>query len=100
MADALSRLNLTPSLTSEPNYTVLDEPLTRKLHEAFPFEELPENAFPLRLKELEYEQGKDKNLLTKARESPMEYSIRSFHGGGRERKLIIKNHNIVVPTNS
>ncbi len=98
LADALSRLNLTPSLTSEPDDTVLDEPLTVKLHEAFPFDKLLENAFPLRLKELEYEQGKDKNLLTKAHKSPTDYSISCFHGGRREHKLIIKNDKIVVPT--
>lgn len=97
VADSLSRLQLEPSLQSEPNHDVLDKPATRFLHEAFPFDELPDDAYPLRLKLLEYEQGKDKSLLQQARESPM-YSIQTFHGGGKERKLIVKNGKIVVPT--
>jgi hypothetical protein len=96
VADGLSRLKLEPSLKSEPNSEVLDEPQSRLLHEAFPFEDLPKDAFPLRLKLIEYEQGKDKSLLTKVRKSPA-YSIRSFRGGGKERKLIVKNGKIVVP---
>ena len=96
IADCLSRLHLEPSLKSEPDYDVTDEPPNRPLHQAFSFEELPKDAFPLRLKLIEYEQGKDKSLLTKVRNSTA-YSLRSFRGGGKERKLIVKNDKIVVP---
>jgi transposase InsO family protein len=102
VADALSRLDLDPSLQSEPDYSVLDEPEYRNLHEAFlhealPFDELPDDAFPLRLKNIEYEQGRDQTLLKTARDNPNDYTIRSFKGGGRERKLLVKNDKIVVP---
>ena len=97
VADGLSRLQLEPSLKSEPDYTVLDEPSTRPLHDAFSFEELPKDAFPLRLNLIQYEQGKDKDLITKVRNSTS-YSLHSFRGGGKERKLIVKDGKIVVPT--
>ncbi len=49
------------------------------------------------LKLLEYKQGKEKQLLKKARESPKEYSICSFCGGRKVWNLIIKNDKIVIP---
>jgi RNase H-like domain found in reverse transcriptase/Reverse transcriptase (RNA-dependent DNA polymerase)/Integrase zinc binding domain len=97
VADVLSRLHLQPPPKSDPNFEVLDEPSSRPLHEAFPFEELPKDAFPLKLKLIEYEQSKDKDLMAKIRTSPA-YSLRSFRGGGKIRKLIVKNSKIVVPT--
>ena len=97
VADSLSRLGLEPSLKSEPNFEVMENPAFRLLHEAFSVDDIPPDAFPLRLKLIEYEQGKDKSLITKARKSSS-YSIHSFRGGGKERKLIVKNGRIVVPT--
>ena len=96
VADGLSRLKLEPSLKSEPNFEVLDQPKERLLHEAFSIEYNSQQTFPVQLKILEYEQGKDKSLLTKVRESTA-YTLRSFRGGGKERKLIVKNDKIVVP---
>ena len=101
VADTLSRLSLKPSLQSENNPDVQDQPESRMLHEAFHFqlfisEDIPKDAFPIQLRLLEYEQGKDKALMASARNSNA-YSLKKFQGGGKTRHLLVKNDKIVVP---
>lgn len=99
VADALSRLQLTPSLKGECDDTVEDIPTLRKLAESFGLEDddLPDHAFPVSYKLLQQQQQKDSALLKKVRDSKANYQIRSFHGGGKERLLICLNDKIVVP---
>ena len=98
VADTLSRLHLSPPLKSECDELVLETPTVRPLGEAFAFEDLPEDAFPLRLKTIQREQQKDQSLLKKVRTSKANYTLESFRGGGKERQLICLNKKIVVPS--
>ena len=98
VADALSRLQLEPPLSTQPDPTVLDQPTYRALAEAFGIqkEEIPDWINPINLKLIQKVQQTDKQLLQKAR-THSDYSLRSFRGGGKIRQLICKKDKIVVP---
>jgi len=97
VADALSRLDLSPSLATESNPSVLEQPTTRQLAEAFALtKEDFNNKCPLTLKSLMREQQKDNKLIKRARDSST-LTLRSFHGGGKVRQLIVEHDKIVVP---
>ena len=86
-ADALSRLDIT------------DQPITfTQQAELLGLEkdEQSEDIFPLRYKDIQKAQQKDKWLLNKLLKDS-EYSLREVHGGGKTRSLIVKNNKIVVP---
>jgi len=87
VADTLSRLDLEPSLETESDPSVLDNPNTRKLADAFATQQaptrhdrnLPNDAFPISFKEIQKEQQKDNNLKKKVQTHKF-YVIRNFHG--------------------
>ena len=95
VADTLSRLDLEPSLKSEPDPSVLDTPHSRRLAEAFATQQvearhdrnLPSDAFPISFKEIQKEQQKDSNLKKKVQTHKL-YVLRNFHGGDKDRLLI------------
>ena len=60
-------------------------------------QELPETAFPLSFRILAQEQQKDETLKKKVTDKVKGYSINSFHGGEKNRLLILKDGKIVVP---
>lgn len=97
VADTLSRLELEPSMTSECQADISDEPEGRPLSESFAVAKIPINeSFPLTFKQISISQKADAALMTKLRDHPA-YTVRIFRGGGKERRLIIKNDKIVVP---
>ena len=98
MADALSRLHLSPSTSSGCDDTVLDVPTTRALSEAFMVteDEFFDEEYPLSFKLLQREQQRDKDLLRKATENE-DYSFRTFRGGRKDRTLLCFKNKIVVP---
>lgn len=98
VADTLSRMDLDPSLTSESDDRVLEQPDSRQLSEAFGLTkaDLPQWALPINYKLIQVEQQTDDNLLQKVRRSG-NYQIRSFRGGGKVRQLICREDKIVVP---
>jgi hypothetical protein len=97
VADALSCLDLSPSLATESNPLITEHPTTRQLAEAFALtNEDFNNKCPLTLKTLMREQQKDKDLIKRARGSSA-LTLRSFHGGGKIRQLFVEHDKIVVP---
>ena len=97
VADALSRLNLAPPEKSVCDSTRPVGPDSRLLAEAFPFEDVAADAFPLRLKLLEKEQNNDNQLQNDIRAAPQMYRLHVFRGGGKERRLVTQHGKIVVP---
>ncbi|MFM7543288.1 MAG: RNase H-like domain-containing protein [Ignavibacteria bacterium] len=98
VADALSRLDLTPSVATEADPSVADTPTRRNLAEAFALtKEDFSNTCPLTIKTLMREQQKDKKLLKRAEGSSV-ITLRSYHGGGKVRQLLVENDKIIVPT--
>jgi len=98
VADALSRLNLSPSVVTEADPSKLDNPTSRQLAEAFALtKEDFSNTCPLTLKTLMREQQKDKTLMKRA-QSSSGISLRSFHGGGKIRQVLVEGDKIIVPT--
>ena len=59
--------------------------------------ELPTTAFPISFRILAQEQQKDKTLKKKVTDKIKGFSISSFHGGEKNRLLILKDGKIVVP---
>ena len=100
VADALSRLHLEPSPKSECDDTVVEQPSSRQLFEAFAIEDddLPEWTIPISFKLLMQEQIKDKELLKRAKSAPQAYSIDSFSKDSQtNRQLITYQGKICVP---
>ena len=58
---------------------------------------MPADAFPLRLKDLQRVQQADAALCAKLRTDTDNYSLTTYHGGGKSRTLITHNKKIVVP---
>ena len=94
VADALSRLNLHPSHATEASTP--NEANLAKLYGADK-EELPADAFPLTYKYIAQQQNKDKALLKKIQSHAKDYEIKVFHGGGKQRPLIVYQDKIVMP---
>ena len=55
-------------------------------------------SFSFTYKNIMKEQQADKKLVATAKANPREYTVQSFRGGGKERKLIVRDGKIVVPT--
>ena len=89
VADALSRLEMTPDKISP-------EPAEMAENFALEEEDLPKEAYPLSYKKIQIHQQKDEELLQKAM-SKDNYAEAIFHGGGKERHLIVKDGKIVMP---
>ena len=108
VADALNRLGLEPSLESEPDSTVQENPKSRKLAEAFSLNQAftnaqaqenpmdPATAFPLSFGLIAKEQQRDEALKRKVLNSE-DYTIDTFHGGEKNCPLICHKDKIVVP---
>ena len=94
VADALSRLNLHPTSTTEAS--PLDEANLAELYAA-DNEDLPEDAYPLTYKFIAQQQNNDKTLLKKFTSKVKDYEIKVFHGGGKQRPLICYQDKIVMP---
>ena len=98
VADALSRLKLSPSVVTEADPSKTDHPSSRQLAEAFALtKEDFSNTCPLTLKTLMREQQQDKALMKRA-QSSSGISLRSFHGGGKVRQVLVEGDKIIVPT--
>jgi RNase H-like domain found in reverse transcriptase/Integrase zinc binding domain len=99
VADALSRLELDPpSLATESDPSILETPVSRQLAEAFTLTHQDNtDKCPLTLKNLMREQQRDTRLLERGRTSASGISLRSFHGGGKVRQLLVQDDKIIVP---
>jgi hypothetical protein len=80
VADALSHLEFDPAMDAFP----LDE------------EDLPEDAFPIRYRDIAKAQSTDKKLLNNLTKKPT-YSKHTFRGGDKNHKLICHNEKISIP---
>ncbi len=100
VADALSRLDLLPPNKSISDSTVLDEPVTRPLHEAFAFTTAEKDRIvPIRYKLLRREQRADANLMKYAHTHPDVCRLRTYHGGDNlpRQLLTTRDGKILVP---
>ena len=95
VADALSRLNLHPTHTTEASTTV-DEANLAELYAA-DNEELPSDAFPLTYALIAQKQNKDKALMKNIKSKVKDYEIKVFHGGGKPCPLVCYQNKIVMP---
>jgi RNase H-like domain found in reverse transcriptase len=85
VADALSRLNLSPSVVTEADPSKLDHPSSCQLAKAFALtKEDFSNTCPLTLKTLMREQQRNKDLLKRA-QSASGITLCSFHGGRKDK---------------
>jgi hypothetical protein len=92
VADALSRLDRSEGKEQEENLLFQNAQLFHME------EDLPPNAFPLKLKTITKYQQQDKQLLEQVqKDNKNNYSLNIFCGGGKERKVICKNDKIVKP---
>jgi RNase H-like domain found in reverse transcriptase len=99
VADALSRLELDPPLKTESDPSIMETPTSRQLAEAFHL--TPQdytNTCPLTLKTLMREQQRDHIVMEKAKVAASGISLRSYHGGGKIRQLLVDHDKIIVPT--
>ena len=93
VADALSRLDLTPNTTLEANlFTHTNAELLGKDDD-----DLPITSYPLAYDTIDAAQRLDTVLLSKLKNNNAGYSSKAFCGGGKERTLITRNDKIVVP---
>ena len=104
VADALSRLKLTPKPTSSADPSVVEQPDVRDLAEAFMIEEeeeLPSWTIPVSFKLLYKEQQKDaqlKKAYLDGKSKGEKYNIRSFSADvNTVQKLITYCDKICVP---
>lgn len=94
VADALSRLDITT--TSSPQPTIVANALAAGSETINGLEELPEDAFPLTYKHIAAAQQLDTALLNKLKHDS-NYTVTTFHGGGKKRSLITHFNKIVLP---
>ena len=90
VADALSRLDMDDKPESTETLAFLAECFGSDT------KDIPEGFFPLKFKDIQAQQQADKQLL-KYLQGNDKYRIRSFHGGGKTRHLIVKDEKIVIP---
>jgi RNase H-like domain found in reverse transcriptase len=100
VADALSRLDLDPSLAAESDPSILETPISQQLAEAFTLAQQDNtDKCPLTLKNLMREQQRDTSLLEEhGQNAASRISLRSFSGGGNVRQLLVESDKIIVPT--
>ena len=103
VADALSRLDIAPSVESEkypgsalgPNSTGSSEALSMEYY-GNDKQDLPASAFPLGFKIISKAQSQDEELKELAL-SNVKYELRTLRSGGKERNLIYYEDKICVP---
>ena len=104
VADALSRLHLAPKLRTENDISVLDEPSSRPMCEAFGISKKHAKntiapSIPICYSTILAAQQQDKILQKKVLQPYSKYKLRSFHGAeGKNFQLICYNDKIYVPT--
>jgi hypothetical protein len=98
VADALSRLELTPSNSQEKNDQTSHDIHYLADHFGLEDDDLPPDAYPLQYKTIAHYQWKQNDLISKVRKNHEGFQIKSFCGGGKKRDLICYNEKIVIPT--
>ena len=96
VADALSRLELTPS--KNDTETDLHDIYYLADHFGLEDDDLPPDTYPLQYKIIAHHQWKQKDLVSKLHKDHKGFQIKSFCGGGKKRDLICYNDKIVIPT--
>ena len=90
VADALSRLELTPTSLEANLFTI-------KNAELFGKDEADLPVYPLEYRIIDHFQQRDTLLINKLKQSAPDYHTKSFRGGGKERMLICRKGKIVIP---
>ena len=104
VADALSRLHLTPKLVLESDLSILHQPSSRLMCEAFGINKKQAKnsiapSIPICYSTILAAQQQDKILQKKVLQPSTKYRLRSFHGGENKNfQLICYNDKIYVPT--
>ena len=97
VADALSRLDLeeykSPSSIKEEQLVFDHMAECYGLDKA----DLPTDLMPVNYKVIEHHQKHDCNLLKKVKSFTKNYTLKTFHGGGKTRELVCYNGLIVIP---
>ena len=97
VADALSRLELTTDDLSITNLSpILKNGIMAGSETLNSLEELNDDAFALTYKTIAAEQQQDKLLIDKVK-TDSNYTVKTFHGGGKKRSLITHKDKIVLP---
>ena len=96
VADALSRLDLEDSRTPT---TTEERFLFDHMAECFGLDksDLPTDLMPVNYKVIEHHQKHDRDLNAKVKSFTKNYTLKTFHGGGKTRELICYNGLIVIP---
>jgi hypothetical protein len=103
VADALSRLDLLPDppvVDNKPETNVMGHSadyMTISDYFEVHRNELPDDAFPLRMSLIEAEQRKDNELQTAINKPNSKYRRRQVRGGNKRYEVIETNGKIVVP---
>ena len=96
-ADALSRLDLKeykfPSSIKE------EQLVSDHMAECYGLDksDLPTDLMPVNYKVIEHHQKHDRDLLKKVKSFTKNYTLKTFHGGGKTRELVCYNGLIVIP---
>jgi hypothetical protein len=98
VADALSRLELTPSNDQQENNENSHDIYYLADHFGLEDDDLPSDAYPLQYKIIAKYQWKQNDLVSKVRKNHEGFQIKSFCGGGKKRDLICYNDKIAIPT--
>jgi hypothetical protein len=98
VADALSRLELTPSNDQQENDQNSHDIQYLADHFGLDEDDLPPDAYPLQYKIIAQYQRKQEDLVSKVHKTHKGFQIKSFCGGGKKRDLICHNEKIVIPT--
>ena len=95
VADALSHLNMEASSETPARYKEL---LLANTCFTLTKEDIPDDAYPLTMKNICRAQHNDKTLVEKLRKDAPGYSLTAFRGGGKTREVITYNGKIYVPS--
>ena len=98
VADAFSRLELTPSKDETENDQNLHNIYYLADHFGLEDDDLPPNIYPLQYKINAQHQWKQEALVSKVQKDHEGFHIKSFCEGGKKRDLICYNEKIVIQT--
>ena len=88
VADALSRLELTPSNDQQKNDHNSHDIQYLADHFGLEDDDLPTDAYPLQYKIIAQYQSKQEDLVSKVHKNHKGFQLKSFCGGGKKRDLI------------
>jgi len=98
VADALSRLDLLPDVPEEPNDApVKSTDITFNDYMNIYRDELPADAYPLRMSHISSQQRLDTELQNALRKNPSKYARRKVRGGRNTYDIIELNGKVVIP---